>query len=329
MNGEWSSGIGPGRRAQAHRRRRCGGARVELIVAAACIAVLAAVAIPLINSARTASRQQTCLNHVGELARAVEAHAQIDASRLPPLHDGRVGWPGLLLVQLRLPDAAAHIGMGDVDDAARVPVGVFTCPFDEDSFNRPGGLSYVGNSGYGLFDADPRTGTITGRGIHSPAIDLDGDGEASPEEFSINFATGVFWPETDGGRRMTLDFISDHDGRAQTMLVTENLHAGAWTSRETLDVAFVIGRDTLRLGDNPVGPRALALPDTIDLGLFAPHTDPGRPVGRSPVPSSLHAERIHVGYCDGSARPTSVHIDARVYARLMTPAGTRYGQGDE
>jgi hypothetical protein len=77
-----------------------------------------------------------------------------------------------------------------------------------------------------------------------------------------------------------------------------------------------------------VGSEALKLKDELDLGLYQPHSDPGRPAGRSPVPSSLHGGIIHVGYCDGRVRPTSVDINPQVYARLMTPAGTRYGQDE-
>jgi type II secretory pathway pseudopilin PulG len=301
--------------------------RLEIIVVLVCLGLIAAVCIPLIYSTRLASRRQTCLHRVAELTRAALAEAQL-ADRMPPLENGRVGWPALLLVQLRLPVVAERVQAGDLDGAARDSLAVFTCPFDTDSSNEPGGLSYVGNSGYGLFDADPQTMTISGRGVHTSAIDLDGDGEVSPTEDQINFATGVFWPPRDAGLPMTLEFIRDNDGLGQTMLISENLDAGTWTSRETLEIAFVIGRDALALVDNPAGPEALRLPDELDLGLFRPHANPARPAGQSPVPSSLHAELIHIGLCDGSARPTSIHIDPRVYARLMTSAGTRYGQGD-
>ena len=292
-----------------------------------CLGVIAAILIPLIYSSRLTSRQQACLHNVAELSRAALMEAEL-ADRIPPLENGRFGWPGLLLVHLRLPLVAERVQGGDLDAAARDPLPVFACPFDVDSFNRPGGLSYVGNSGYGLFDADERAGAISGVGKHSPAIDLDGDGEVSPLEARINFATGVFWPQDAAAVPMTVGYIRENDGLGQTMLLTENLAAGTWTSRDALENAFVIGRDALELGDNAVGSEALKLNDELDLGLFQPHANPARPTGRSPVPSSLHAGIIHVGYCDGRVRPTSVDISPQVYARLLTPAGTRYGQDE-
>jgi hypothetical protein len=314
----------PDRRGTLTSRRR-GLSRLEIIVILVCLAVIAAVVIPLIYSSRLVSRQQTCLHNVAEVTRAALTEAEI-ADRMPPLENGRFGWPALLLVHLRLPLVAERVQAGDLDAAAGGPLPVFTCPFDVDSFNRPGGLSYVGNSGYGLYGADERAGSISGVGAHTPVIDLDGDGEVSPLEARINFATGVFWPETADTLPMTVEYIRENDGLGQTMLITENLDAGMWTSRGTLEIAFVIGRDALRLGDNPPGPQALSLAEELDLGLFQPHSNPTRPAGRSPVPSSLHAGTIHVGYCDGRVRPTSVNISPQVYARLLTPAGTRYGQ---
>jgi Protein of unknown function (DUF1559) len=306
---------------------RPGASKVEIVVAAACLALLVAIAVPLIQSSRTLSRRQTCAQHVSLLTRAALEEAVLDGGRVPVLENGRVGWPALLLVQLRMPEAAEQVRAGGVAAVQRLQIPVFACPADVDSFNRPGGLSYVGNGGYGLFEADPATGTISGAGVHTPAIDLDGDGTVSDEEYRISFATGVFWRATPGSPRMTLEFIRDRDGLGQTMLITENLDAGTWTSTETLDIAFVIGREALGLSDQGAGPGALHLDlDEVDLGLFAPHADPARPAGRSPVPSSLHAGTIHVGFCDESVRPVSIEIDPLVYARLMTPAGTSYGQ---
>ncbi|MCA9064137.1 MAG: DUF1559 domain-containing protein [Planctomycetaceae bacterium] len=46
-----------------------------------------------------------------------------------------------------------------------------------------------------------------------------------------------------------------------------------------------------------------------------------------PAPESKHAGGVFMGFCDGSVRFISVNLDATVYARLLTSAGARYGEG--
>jgi hypothetical protein len=147
----------------------------------------------------------------------------------------------------------------------------------------------------------------------------------SEREREINFATGVFWRKSAGEFQMNLDFISKHDGLGQTLMFAESLNAGKWVSRKTMDIAFVIGRESLTFSGDPTGDDTLAI-RAANLGPFAPNGGKERIRGRLPGPSSVHPGIVVVSFCDGRVRTISNAINPMVYARLMTPAGTQWGQ---
>jgi hypothetical protein len=104
-------------------------------------------------------------------------------------------------------------------------------------------LSYVANAGFGDFRV-ASDGTVAEPFQHSIELDLDSDSKVSDQERDINFATGVFWRATSARHRMTFDWIASHDGTTQTIVLTESLNAGRWASRQTMDIAFVVGRQS-------------------------------------------------------------------------------------
>jgi prepilin-type processing-associated H-X9-DG protein len=48
--------------------------------------------------------------------------------------------------------------------------------------------------------------------------------------------------------------------------------------------------------------------------------------GQHPRPSSLHPGGVNMLWCDGRITFISRSIDDRVYVRLLSPGGSRYGQ---
>ena len=48
--------------------------------------------------------------------------------------------------------------------------------------------------------------------------------------------------------------------------------------------------------------------------------------GAMPRPSSRHPGIVNAVFCDGSLRTLSQNINDGIYASLITPAGSRYGQ---
>ena len=45
--------------------------------------------------------------------------------------------------------------------------------------------------------------------------------------------------------------------------------------------------------------------------------------GSFPYPSSNHGTGVNAGFCDGSVRFLSTTIDGTVYAKILTPAGSK------
>lgn len=294
-------------------RTRNGWSLLETLVTVSIVLV----AVALLSSGalvlREKSRQLTCVQRLSKVYERTEAYRSDNGDHWPLLEEGDLGWPQLVFKEL--PKTAE----GTVDPEGRIPE--LLCPADFARTRQEGGLSYVFNGGFGDFPVSAEG--VHERVPHQVALDIDGDGKVTPNEEEINFATGVVWrPHR---LRMTGAMIEEGDGQEWTLLATENLSARRWASRETADLAFVLGRGQLRFTKSPTGPEALSLVP-FDLGPFRPSSQqPARP-GLSPAPSSWHDGVVNALYSSGSVRPLNVTIDPKVYAGLMTPLGGKYGE---
>jgi prepilin-type processing-associated H-X9-DG protein len=302
-------------------RSRRGLSLIELVVILFVILLILALVLPAVNTGRRRPRRNQCLHNMRQVGIAIQAFASQNAGVLPPLEDGTFGWSRSLLKALDQPAVDRQITSGEWSPERPPLLQVFTCPQDEDSFQQPGGLSYVTNGGYGFFPFDSKNGVVTERGRHSLDQDWNGDGAVSDKDRQITKATGVFWRPEKSIRKMTLDFIGENDGAGSTLLLTENLHAGPWTSRDARAIAFVIGRNRLTFDPN-AGPLAVA---QSDLGPFAINGAKEMD-GPIPAPSSNHNGSVNVIWADGRGGGFSEQIDPSVYVRILTPAGSRYGQ---
>ena len=232
----------------------------------------------------------------------------------------------------------------------------FACPDDTNNFQIPGGLSYVVNAGYanpgdwgdagdgGAYNSLPGDLSVA---MHGPNR-LIWNKTAGAADGQISYATGVFWrPVTGSSFQVTIDYIANNDGSTQTLMLSENLDARRWWSRKVGDIAFAI-----EVTDDGAGNVAPAQGGTAGLGLATGTTGtalatapdlPGIPgsfnagnsmlstpslgPGRSWRPSSDHlGGAVNVFFCDGHGGSLNPNMDQWVYARLITPNGTRYGQ---
>ncbi|MDB5340459.1 MAG: putative major pilin subunit [Planctomycetaceae bacterium] len=201
-----------------------------------------------------------------------------------------------------------------------------------------GDLSFVVNGGFGW--TGPPCGVISPSN-YTP-IDLNGSGlctvnpkDGEPSDVELMFRTGLFfaenWPQAQEGiKRHNLGSI--RDGASQTIMMTENIHAGHdpngdhgnWANPNSWRTCFFISGhvckdlqckagtvDFTRANDRTQAPYQFeAINSSFQIE------------GAAPWPTSYHAGGVNVAFCDGSVRFISENLDGRTYVALMTPAGS-------
>ena len=337
-----------GKRKNESRPRR-GFTWVELLITLAVITLLGSLSLSAIQTARNNYRGLSCLNNLRNVGLAVINYSSEASAYLPPLvSPGQNNGAGnnarnddMSLFVMILPyvdqvafyqrwELAAYVAAGetsaaqqrakaDLDRFNATQMPVFVCPKDP-AAGIPGGLSYCANVGYvtshynSVADISHVVDSTDG------GIDSDPDNDT---DLAVKFASGVFWRPWKSG--MTLDYIAAADGLTQTLMLSENLQAGKWSSIYTGDLGFGVDVEGILTGPS------LKLP--ADFNLKTDHSDSrinanlSAGEGQAWRPSSRHPSgAVMVVMCDGSGKSLSPQMDPRVYARLLTPAGLRYGQ---
>lgn len=276
-----------------------------------------------------------------------------------PSHLGAAPWSVHLLPYLECQDRfdrLQSVPSGEVSKIAIQAIESFLCPDAKNSGK--GSLSYVANAGMIASDDWSRADSVAhGRERYDFAFNGHGEETRTSVDELLAVASGVFWrgpllkPDTLLAPR-TLDEISRADGSSQTILLSENLntrsfdpatHTGGWISDVTGDIAFgiaVAGRESggrfqvadretpggLGVAGGPIetGLQLSDLPVSADCRINANRADAQD--GASPRPSSGHPGAVNMAFADGSCKVIFEGIDPTVYARLLTPAGSLYGQ---
>lgn len=351
--------------------KRRGFTLIELLVVISIIATLIGLIVPAVQSARSAARRTQCLNNIRNVSLAIQNFAIANAGALPTTYTSQtvtnltastsasmlVNWPASLLGYLDRQDIGGtyNYTTTGAPGTLQLSLAVFTCPDDSANLKQNGGLSYVGNAGYGNFvnAGTPPTmsdtptsgpaGPHTGANIGWAQTVSAANGAANQE---VAYDTGVFWPPdtTGAGMRMTIDRISNRDGLAQTLLLSENLNAQNWgintltnSSSSTLfDTCFVMHAypsSTMEVTMDPLVPGTPTLlwnaawqltPTLTACKINAWRVSTGR--GTRPVPASNHPAVVNVMFCDGHGSTLSEGIDPTIYVRLMSSGGLRRSQ---
>jgi prepilin-type N-terminal cleavage/methylation domain-containing protein len=321
------------REAKQCQQAKRGFTLIELLVVISIIATLAALILPAVQQARAAARRAQCQNNVKQLMLAMTNYSSRHNGALPGLYSNFDGVISRSWAVALLPDfdqAAILRSIQDGSFETNYPTGVsltvLQCPSDNGNFQQLGGLSYVVNGGYALNTAWPLLGAHT-----AAAINYDGTASV-PNDIRIAHATGLFFPRVALDTfRVSMDFIGNGDGSSNTIMFAENLQGQNWhKTTSPADISFVlpviVGSDI-----GPIGAKPLGLSGSFSLatprGLNAmPGDNLIAARGTAPRPSSNHQGISMYGFADGSAKQIQDGLDARVYCRLITPDGQRFGQ---
>lgn len=341
---------------RSHSNRR-GITRVEVAVILAAGVLLLLLFAPSVRSARGAARKLQCLNNMRNVSLGIQNVASQRQGKLPFLSSAEVvknssgeegdlveGWPIALmpaldssaLVKAIRQNSVIKSGQARIGGEQNITLDVFVCPDDPDSFRKPGGLSFVVNTGFisqSIYHGDPDRRHVLGS---LAWIGEPGDDEA----VAVHAATGVFWHSTKAFEP-SLDYVSTGDGTSVTLMVTENLQAGNWYDTDTACIGFGFPVANTK-GTVPLGvgqtfeSEQKPLNTEFDGGTLMTakgqdwriNADLKGKVGTLPRPSSNHAGGVNVMMCDGAGKFLNQNIHPPIYLRLLTSYGSRYGERD-
>ncbi len=320
------------------RLTRQGFTIVELLVVIAIIAMLSAILLPAVNSARSSARQLACTQNQGQLGKAAAQYAA-SKDRLPSYLSNvskaageyiPVGWAYRLLPYLEkqtIVDALARSGTGiyntDLKDAY---IEILLCPDDPYSSPREEGpMSYAANGG----QLDVESGINPGM----------------PPDWRDNGSLGRTFPRMDGQAgecTNTIDFISSHDGTTTTLLFAELQSSTTQDPEQRPSWLPFNGSVTNEtdLKNYEISQVFFWRPDVDNSnfgGFYTSSTQQlqGGTAGvrnisdwnsghtSSFAPSSSHSGGFVATFCDGHSQFLSDTTDYEIYARLMTSNGVQ------
>ena len=273
-------------------RAKKGFTLVELLVVITIIGMLMALLLPAVQSARESGRRASCQNNQKQLSLALLQYEQNQGQfpgyrvRIPNLQDQNAqpliaSWVVPILPYLERNDIYKNWQTGT---ATAVYLKGLVCPSDPPEALSPNSafLSYVANCG-----RPDQNGVEPG---------------SAPQ------ANGVFFNhDVSGSNRpttMSLDYLSQRDGAATTLLISENIDATMWENYT--DSANWTGTGEFQVGFNWQTDGSLRINYPNARGTY-------------PRPSSYHPGGVIASFCDGHQQFLKDSISPVVYHHLMTP----------
>lgn len=301
---------------------------LELVVVICVLFFLAALILPAMQYSHTGSRRSACCNNLHNLSLGVLNYAlgqgaypgylcpiaTMDDGR--PQADARVSWVVKTLPYLertdiyrlfREPGRAAALGV----DPRQIYLNDLVCPSDLEANQRqrsPPPCNYAVNAGQQDVVARPLSERVAG---YPPDWRANG-------VFFNHYHDDIENPIAAPLESIDQDYITAHDGSANTVMLSERIDAGSYSvlPPSALDTEAALG--------------FVWWPATSNEAPFEPPSSSMRINGAyDPVaihrarPSSKHVAGVHVAFCDGHTRLISEDIDYGVWCLLQTSNGAQ------
>lgn len=335
-------------------RQHAGFTLVELLVVITIIAMLMALLLPAVMSARAAARRIQCANNLHNVSLAMLS--ELAAKRRFPA-SGYFSPDGSKAYRTWVVDLLAGLERNDIlskwrfdlpydvspnRELASLHLSILACPDDDTVVPGAGNLSYVVNGGFGWTSGWPGAQSECVVTLHVAAggvlpFDLDGDGApCTVGDTLLMYRTSLFfannWPPAKSGcfRHHTADSIVD--GLSNTIMLSENVRVGydplgnsnwacAWVWRNSFYVSGYVCENLQCSAGNVDYARANSRTPPYNLEAINSSFDQAE--GEALWPSSHHVGGVHAAFADGHIQFLQETIDGAVYASLVSPQGTR------
>jgi len=269
---------------------------VELLVVITIIGILMSMVLPAANSIREAARRAQCVTNQSQIAKAAMAYAA-KQGKYPPQHEWAEDasnppvwgqfqtWVFTLMPELGRNDlfqagASGPVGIKHVDTYWPLMI----CPSDQPDTTTGFPLNYVVNAGR------PNNWGNNSFGYDWPDNGVWLMGAIDPADTKVPLRT------------ITLGFIQNGDGTANTLTLAENLDAADANNPAERNVSFLWQSTT-------------SWPKKINEGMGSISSDDNA------RPSSNHPGGVVMAFVAGNARFFQEDLDYTVYARLMSSNG--------
>ena len=247
-----------------------------LVTIAALAIGLFLMALQSMKGPHLPARRAQCMNNQMQVGKAILTHAIAGHGEFVgyrhDLNGTTVSWPVKIL---------PNIGRSDLYDAYLTSppppnthrIDIYVCPSDEPMAATKSQLSYVINAG-------------------------------RADDAEEKLANGIARDYTVFSERMSIGYIAQHDGTANTLLLSENLQATTWDAIGKPDTTFLWHATTSPKAEHLINGGKKNAPLASDTAR----------------PSSNHNGDVVMTFCDGHTRFINEQIEYRVYMQLMTPS---------
>ena len=273
-------------------RAKKGFTLVELLVVITIIGMLMALLLPAVQSARESGRRASCQNNQKQISLALLLYEQ-DRGQFPGYRN-RIAPPNATsyLIGSWVVPILSGLERTDIyrnwQNGSPTPVylKVLVCPSDPPDTISPTStyLSYVVNCG-----RPDSNGVEPG---------------SAPQANGVFFNHDVTITPTSRPPTMSLDYLSQHDGAATTLLLSENIDATLWENYTNSSAWTDTGEFQVGFNWQTDGSLRINYPNAR---------------GTYPRPSSYHPGGVIASFCDGHQQFLKDSISPVVYHHLMTP----------